>query len=329
MNCQDQFFRRPSDPRVVSRRWFLEQCGIGLGTMALGQLLTEEGYAASPTTPVRGVNPLAPKAPHYAPKAKRVIFLFMAGGPSHLELFDNKPQLAKFDGKLPPAELLKGYRAAFINPDAKLLGPRFQFARHGQSGTELSELLPYMAKAVDDIAVIKSMNTDAFNHAPGQILMSTGSMIFGRPSMGAWVCYGLGSESQDLPGFVVFSTGKKGPSGGRPHDDCNRATRSGSMLEESGERWAIWRCDVPEVSRFFGMVIAMYYNDHTPPHFHVRYGMQKAVVGIDPLALLAGRLSPKTLGLVLEWAALHQAELMANWELARQQAPLNRIDPLE
>ena len=101
------------------------------------------------------------------------------------------------------------------------------------------------------------------------------------------------------------------------------------MLEESGERWAIWRCDVPEVSRFFGMVIAMYYNDHTPPHFHVRYGMQKAVVGIDPLALLAGRLSPKTLGLVLEWAALHQAELMANWELARQQAPLNRIDPLE
>ena len=138
----------------------------------------------------------------------------MAGGPSHLELFDNKPQLARFDGKLPPPELLKGYRAAFINPDARLLGPKFKFARHGQSGTELSELLPHLATVVDDLAVIKSVSTDAFNHAPGQIMMSTGAMIFGRPSMGAWVCYGLGSESQDLPGFVVFSTGKKGPSGG-------------------------------------------------------------------------------------------------------------------
>jgi hypothetical protein len=154
------------------------------------------------------------RLPHFAPKAKRVIFLFMAGGPSHLELFDNKPQLAKFDGKLPPADLLKGYRAAFINPDARLLGPKFKFARHGQSGTELSELLPHLAGVVDDLAVIKCVSTDAFNHAPGQIMMSTGAMIFGRPSMAAWVCYGLGSESQDLPGFVVFSTGKKGPSGG-------------------------------------------------------------------------------------------------------------------
>ncbi len=124
-----------------------------------------------------------------------------SGGPSHLELFDNKPQLAKFDGKLPPADLLEGYRAAFINPDARLLGPKFKFARHGQSGIELSELLPRLAGLVDELAVIKGMSTDAFNHAPGQILMSTGAMIFGRPSMGAWVCYGLGSESQHLPGF--------------------------------------------------------------------------------------------------------------------------------
>ena len=103
-----------------------------------------------------------------------MIFLFMAGGPSHLELFDHKPQLAKFDGKLPPADLLKGYRAAFINPDARLLGPKFKFARQGQSGTELSELLPHLAGVVDELAVIKGMSTDAFNHAPGQILMSTG-----------------------------------------------------------------------------------------------------------------------------------------------------------
>ncbi|WP_165224389.1 DUF1501 domain-containing protein [Aquisphaera insulae] len=221
MNCQDHLYRAAGDPRAISRRWFLGQCGIGLGSMALAQLLGQDGYAsggteteAVPATPSLGTNPLAPRAPHFAPKAKRVIFLFMAGGPSHLELFDNKPQLAKFDGKLPPADLLKGYRAAFINPDARLLGPKFPFARHGQSGTELSSLLPHLATVVDDIAVIKGMSTDAFNHAPGQIMMSTGSMIFGRPSFGAWTCYGLGSESNDLPGFVVFSTGKKGPSGG-------------------------------------------------------------------------------------------------------------------
>ena len=133
---------------------------------------------------------------------------------SHLELFDYKPQLAKFDGTLPPADLLKGYRAAFINPSSKLLGPKFKFVKCGQSGTELCELLPQVGKVVDDIAIVKSMVTDAFNHAPGQLLMNTGTMQFGRPSMGAWVLYGLGSETKDLPSFVVFSSGKKGPSGG-------------------------------------------------------------------------------------------------------------------
>jgi hypothetical protein len=188
-------------PKLVTRRWFFEQCGVGLGSMALGQLLASE-------------NPLAPKQPHFAPRAKRVIFLFMAGAPSHLELFDNKPQLAKFDGTLPPPELLKGYRAAFINPNSKLLGPKFKFAKHGQSGAELSELLPHLAKVVDNIAIVKSMVTDAFNHAPGQLLMNSGAMQFGRPSMGSWVIYGLGSEAHDLPAFVVFSSGKRGPSGG-------------------------------------------------------------------------------------------------------------------
>ena len=189
--------------KEISRRWFFEQCGIGMGSLAFNQLM-----AAAP------VSPLAPKKPHYEPKAKNVIFLFMAGAPSHLEMFDYKPQLAKFDGTLPPAELLKGYRAAFINPNSKLLGPKFKFAKYGQSGAELSELLPNLAKVVDDIAIVKSMVTDAFNHAPGQILMNTGSQQFGRPSLGAWATYGLGSESKDLPAFVVFSSGKKGPSGG-------------------------------------------------------------------------------------------------------------------
>jgi len=212
MNCQDHLYWN-ADPRQVNRRWFLEQCGVGLGAIALGQLMQKEGHAA-PTTQPSLASSLAPKAPHHAPKAKRVLFLFMAGAPSHLELFDYKPQLARFDGTLPPPELIKDYRAAFIKPSSKLLGPKFKFARHGQSGAELSELLPHLATVADDIAVVKGMVTDAFNHAPGQILMSTGSQIFGRPSMGAWACYGLGSESQDLPGFIVFSTGKKGPSGG-------------------------------------------------------------------------------------------------------------------
>jgi hypothetical protein len=200
---------RGQDPRLITRRWFFEQCGVGLGAIALGTLFRENGWAAS-----AALNPLAPKQPHFKPKAKRVIFLFMAGAPSHLELFDYKPELAKWDGKKPPAELVKGYRAAFINPDAALLGPKYKFAKHGQSGAELSELLPGLAEVVDDIAIVKSMHTDAFNHAPGQILMSTGTQQFGRPSMGSWVTYGLGSESQDLPAFVVFSTGAKGPSGG-------------------------------------------------------------------------------------------------------------------
>ncbi|HEV2379112.1 MAG TPA: DUF1501 domain-containing protein [Terriglobia bacterium] len=210
MSCQDHLYRNMK-PKEVARRWFLQQCGVGLGAVAFSSLLAESGFGATGNTPA---DPLAPKTPPLAPKAKRVIFLFMAGAPSHLELFDYKPQLAKFDGTLPPADLLKGYRAAFINPNSKLLGPKFKFAKYGQSGTELSELLPHLSKVVDEIAVVKSMVTDAFNHAPGQLLMNTGTMQFGRPSMGAWVTYGLGSESKDLPAFVVFSSGKKGPSGG-------------------------------------------------------------------------------------------------------------------
>ena len=194
---------------LTARRWFLQQCGVGLGAVALNHLFAAEGLAVSGSA-----DPLTPKKPHFAAKAKNVIFLFMAGGPSQYEMFDYKPQLAKFDGKLPPKELLEGYRAAFINPNSTLLGPKFKFSKHGQSGAEVSELLPYTAEIVDEIAIVKSMVADAFNHAPAQIMMNTGSQQFGRPSMGAWTIYGLGSESRDLPGFVVFSSGSKGPSGG-------------------------------------------------------------------------------------------------------------------
>jgi len=196
---------------ALARRWFMRDCGVGLGSVALTHLLNSNTTSADSPT---GTRPLAAKPSHFPAKAKNVIFLFMAGAPSHLELFDNKPQLAKFDGTLPPAHLLEGYRAAFINPNSKLLGPRFSFDRYGECGAELSELLPHLAEVVDDVAIVKSMVTDGFNHAPAQIQMSTGSLQFGKPSLGAWTLYGLGSDAEDLPGFVVFSTGKKGPSGG-------------------------------------------------------------------------------------------------------------------
>jgi hypothetical protein len=211
MNCQTHLLLG-QDPKLVTRRWFFQQCGVGLGAIALAELLRQSGHAAP--APGAASDPLAVKQPHHAPRAKRVVFLFMAGAPSHLELFDYKPQLAKFDGTLPPPGLLEGYRAAFINPQSKLLGPKFKFARHGKCGAELSELLPHLATVVDDIAIVRSMVTDAFNHAPGQIFMNTGSQQFGRPSFGSWVTYGLGSESKDLPAFVVLNSGKKGPSGG-------------------------------------------------------------------------------------------------------------------
>ena len=207
MNCQSHLYKG-LPPREVSRRWFFKECGVGLGAIALKSLMADNLVAGS------APNPLAPKKPHFEGKAKNVIYLFMAGAPSHLELFDNKPALAKHDGSLPPPELLKGYRAAFINPQSKLLGPKFKFSKYGKSGTELSELLPHLGEIVDDVAIVKSMHTDAFNHAPAQIFMHTGSQQFGRPSIGSWTLYGLGSESKDLPGFVVFSSGSKGPSGG-------------------------------------------------------------------------------------------------------------------
>jgi hypothetical protein len=146
--------------------------------------------------------------------------LFQAGAPSHLDLFDFKPQLEKFGGQLPPPELLKGYRAAFIHPNSTLLAPKFKFSRHGNSGAELSELLPHLAKVVDDVAIVRSLVTDAFNHAPGQIMMNTGSQQFGRPSIGAWTTYGLGSDARDLPGFVVLNSAKKGTSGGASNWGC-------------------------------------------------------------------------------------------------------------
>jgi uncharacterized protein (DUF1501 family) len=191
--------------RLVTRRWFFRQCGVGLGSVALASLLGTDKASAA-TSRLGTTDPLAPKQPHYKGKAKRVIYIFMAGAPSQLELFDYKPTLAKYDGKPVPAEVVKGQQYAFIKPDAALYATEFKFAKHGKCGAEISEAFPHLAEIVDDVTIVKSMFTDAFNHAPGQILMQTGSTQFGRPCFGSWVLYGLGSEAKNLPGFVVLNS---------------------------------------------------------------------------------------------------------------------------
>jgi uncharacterized protein (DUF1501 family) len=198
--------------KLTTRRHFFHDCGVGLGKIALASLLCDTNTASADSAEA-AVNPLAPKPPHYPPRVKSVIFLFMAGAPSQLDLFDNKPTLARLEGKPVPPEIVGDQRYAFIRPDSTLLGPRFAFAKQGQTGTELSEIIPHLAEVVDDLAIIKSMHTDQFNHAPAQIMVNTGSPLPGRPSMGSWVTYGLGSEADDLPAFVVLSTGG-GTSGG-------------------------------------------------------------------------------------------------------------------
>jgi len=206
--------------KLVTRRYFFKECGIGLGSLALADLLKENLFGA----PLQGANvqatgPLAPKKPHFPPRAKRVIYLFQAGAPSQLDLFDYKPELVRYTGKPVPQEFVKDINYAFIKPDAGLYASEFKFAKHGQSGAEISEAMPHLAQVADEIAIIRSMVTDAINHAPGQIFMNTGSVQFGRPSMGAWVTYGLGCQTQELPAFVVL-TSAGGTSGGASNWGC-------------------------------------------------------------------------------------------------------------
>ena len=192
----------------ITRRWFFRDCGVGLAGIALNSLAKTESSGKT-----SAANPFAPRQPHYAPRAKRVVYLFQAGAPSQLELFDPKPELAKHDGTLPPAELLAGYRSAFINPNSNLLGPQYSFSPRGQSGMQLGETIPEIGSIADEMCLIRTMHTEAVNHAPAQLLMNTGSQQFGRPSFGSWTLYGLGSESENLPGFVVLNSAR-GTSGG-------------------------------------------------------------------------------------------------------------------
>ncbi len=219
--------RNLTELRQLTRRQFFGDCGVGIGKIALASLFAggiRSAFAAVPTSRlasvpdvggggVPNVNPFAPKPPHFPAKAKRVIYLFMVGAPSHLDLFDYKPTLVKYDGKQAPPELVKDQRYAFIERTAAILAPRFKFNKYGECGAEISEVLPHIGSIADDIAIVKSMHTDQFNHAPAQIFVNSGSAQIGRPSMGSWVSYGLGCEAEDLPAFVVLQSGI-GTSGG-------------------------------------------------------------------------------------------------------------------
>ncbi len=200
----------------ATRRHFFSQCFVGLGGLALADLLSPTGLHAAPGSVSE--RPLAPKRPHFAPKAKRVVYLFMSGAPSQFETWLWRPKLRELDGQATPDSFLDGKRFAFMEQFTKqrpkLLGPQRDFRRHGQSGIWVSEVFPHMAGIVDDLSLIYTLKTENFNHAPAKLFFSTGSTRYGRPSMGSWITYGLGSESQNLPAFVVLRSGKQNLMGG-------------------------------------------------------------------------------------------------------------------
>lgn len=200
----------------ATRRHFFSQCFVGLGGLALADLLSPTGLRAAPGS--ASERPLAPKRPHFAPKAKRVVYLFMSGAPSQFETWLWRPKLRELDGQATPDSFLDGKRFAFMEQFTKqrpkLLGPQRDFRRHGQSGIWVSEVFPHMAGIVDDLSLIYTLKTENFNHAPAKLFFSTGSTRYGRPSMGSWITYGLGSESENLPAFVVLRSGKQNLMGG-------------------------------------------------------------------------------------------------------------------
>ena len=203
--------------RAATRRHFFNQCGVGVGAAALHTLLAQDGLAApapAPSVKLDPANPLAPRSGHFAPKVKNVIYLFMAGAPSQLELFDDKPKLRELHGQPPPPSLLEGKRFAFLKGNETLMGSQRKFERVGQCGLTLSEMFPHHRKIVDEVCWLQGMTTDVFNHGPAKLFMNSGFPAPGRPAMGDWVTYGLGSESRNLPGFVVLQSGPRGPRAG-------------------------------------------------------------------------------------------------------------------
>lgn len=194
----------------TARRQFLQHSACGLGAIGLSELLASDGIrraaGSESTAPAAPRNPLAPQSPHFAARAKNVIFIFMSGGPSHLDLFDPKPQLNRFHGQPVPQSFLDSLADPVIKGGARCFGSPRKFRSFGESGMEFSDFLPHLGACADQLCMIRSMYTTTSNHDPGQLLMQCGTLLFGHPSMGAWVTYGLGSESQDLPGFVVLTS---------------------------------------------------------------------------------------------------------------------------
>ena len=244
--------------REITRRHFFSRCSMGVGSIALASLMADRGFAAAQTR-----NPLEPKKTHFPAKAKNVIYLFMAGGPSQLDLFEHKPQLTALNGQPIPDSYTKGKRFAFMDSTHRnnLLASKFSFKQHGKSGAWVNDLLPHTTGIVDEMSIVTTCKTDLFNHAPAKLFMNAGSGLFGRPSIGAWVTYGLGSECADLPGFVVLQSGPRGPRGGavlwgsgvlpttyqgvplRNQGDpiVNLSLRSPSRRRSSGSSWM--RCE--------------------------------------------------------------------------------------
>ena len=185
-----------------SRREFLKQSGAGIGAMALVSMFNEQLFAAP-----KAAGPSVPRKPHFTAKAEHVIYIHLVGGASQLELFSHKPELLKRNGEKCPDEMFKGKQLAFIRDHPTLLGTRFKFNRHGQGGLELSEHLPKLGSVADELTLIHTIKSDHFNHAPAQLFQHTGFGQFGRPGIGSWVSYGLGTENRDLPGYVVMITG--------------------------------------------------------------------------------------------------------------------------
>ncbi len=218
---------------VQSRRHFFRYCGGGIETAALASLFGSSASAAATDSPP---NPLAPKRPHFAPTAKNVIFLFMAGAPSQIDLYDPKPALQRWHGQPLPESMTRDLSLAFVKPSAKVLASPRVFLPHGDSGTEFSDFVPNIASRADDICLVRSMHTEAFNHHPGQSLLMSGSVQLGRPTVGSWVSYGLGSESENLPAFVVLSSGR-GASGGSSNwsNGFLESTYQGVVFRSTGD----------------------------------------------------------------------------------------------
>ena len=203
--------------RMQTRRHFIKESAMGLGALAMGSMLGSctNSPAQSSSVTFDPAHPLMPKLPPFAAKAKSVIYLHMAGAPSQLELFDYKPELMKMDGQDCPQSLLEGKKFAFIRGVPKMLGPQAKFAQHGNSRAWVSENMPHLATIVDELSFLKAVTTDQFNHAPAQLMLHTGSARLGRPSLGSWVTYGLGTENKNLPGFVVLTSGGTNPDAGK------------------------------------------------------------------------------------------------------------------